>query len=372
MMSLIMGKIYIHNSILNINATEFSFFAIVLVSCFIFIVSIFILYRQSNYIYSNTIIIATLLIVSFFSALITLLWSQDFNHGVDTLGNLFLFSIFSILIFIFLIQNRGLEKLLESLLFWLSILLILTVVYKLNFGFFDRDVRFFMNGPIVFGRIMGIGFIISLFFKNDRIRRLLSVSFFIAILWTGSKGPLISAVLVYIIYLYHYHNFAKFSFYIFISSLVVFFLVSSFQFGIVERIAYAFLEYTSGDFSFGESSIGGRITIWEETYQIIMDHYVFGIGIGSWEEFTGHHWAEYPHNFFLEAFSELGVFLGILFIAPFCIFLSKKINALHLTALFLLINQQFSGDLLDARYLLVFSVLTFLYRNKPNKLMKVN
>src|SRR5690606_3743121 len=70
------------------------------------------------------------------------------------------------------------------------------LIYKGTLGLDDRGVRFFINGPIVFGWIMGWNFLICLYLFFKGFRRWLvacgAVAFFLAVLWTQSKGPLIA------------------------------------------------------------------------------------------------------------------------------------------------------------------------------------
>jgi hypothetical protein len=71
---------------------------------------------------------------------------------------------------------------------------------------------------------------------------------------------------------------------------------------------------------------------------------------------------EYPHNFALEVASELGLILGPLAVLPYLAFLVSPVRELRYLALFLAFSQQTSGDLLDSRMWLAFSLASIAIR----------
>ena len=59
----------------------------------------------------------------------------------------------------------------------------------------------------------------------------------------------------------------------------------------------------------------GRIAIWVGSLRMIREHWLFGVGLGRfWDYFEQYrintYYTRYPHNFLLEAFSELGIVGG--------------------------------------------------------------
>ncbi|HRY63641.1 MAG TPA: O-antigen ligase family protein, partial [Patescibacteria group bacterium] len=68
----------------------------------------------------------------------------------------------------------------------------------------------------------------------------------------------------------------------------------------------------------GGDSVSVRSEMWQESWQMIKDHYILGAGLGGYQEaMVGYHKKEYieiylyPHNIFLNFWSEIGL-LGLL------------------------------------------------------------
>ena len=86
-----------------------------------------------------------------------------------------------------------------------------------------------------------------------------------------------------------------------------------------------------------------------------------GVGLGGWPFFdTAARELTYPHNFFLEMWSEGGIIIGTLACFPLLIFFFVKRNIFWFIALALFIAQLVSGDLGDARQMYVFSLMAAL------------
>ena len=101
----------------------------------------------------------------------------------------------------------------------------------------------------------------------------------------------------------------------------------------------------------------------QDTVGIISSHFFTGVGSGNWgnvlySPFT------YPHNIFLEVYSELGIFLGTFLLIPCCIFIFFYKSDYFVLPLFFLISHQFSGDVADARWLLLFALFVYAEGNK--------
>jgi O-antigen ligase len=113
-------------------------------------------------------------------------------------------------------------------------------------------------------------------------------------------------------------------------------------------------------------SINYRQEMFSKTIDIIQNKYFTGIGAGLWGEYLNYD-VTYPHNLFLEAFSELGVFFGALFLVPYLFFTFNTKNYFYMFPLFFLCSQQMSGDIADARWLLMFSLVVLFNRKVTRK-----
>jgi O-antigen ligase len=109
-------------------------------------------------------------------------------------------------------------------------------------------------------------------------------------------------------------------------------------------------------------SISLRWAVIYGSFQAFLTNPILGAGLGDWANNLSNLGFIYPHNFFVEVFVEGGIFLGFLFCIPYVIFLKNPKSMLFLVSFYLLLSQQVSGDILDSRYWLVFSILCFCYK----------
>ena len=301
---------------------------------------------------------AFLLQIPVFLLALMLPWSADLNYGAYKLLNLLAASVLSTLYFLFVIQESGLAGFLRQLILGLFGLLIVALIYKWNYGLFDREVLFFMNGPIVFARLMGIASIAALLALRSRWRFILAIVFVLAAAWTESKGPLLALVLSLGLAIAFSPNsserWALAGTLTFVGA-TLFFAVRHWISGRLLALVELWTVFR-GDAA--SASIDTRLRSIERTLKLIADH-PFGIGWGSWAHGVPNNFGfYYPHNILLELVSEAGLFLGLIALLPFMWFMFSRVRALKYIALFLFLSQMVSGDLLDARYLLIFSVLS--------------
>lgn len=228
--------------------------------------------------------------------------------------------------------------------------LALTVVYKMNFGFIDREVRFFLNGPIVFGWLMGIAAIIcvKLFTARQQIGMLfVATIFFVAVYWSGSKGPLIALFCATGFIFLRHRDPSRFvqitCLALAIGTLVFLFpeLVPP-RFYAIQRV---FLGQLIED-DFG--SIGARLEMWSGAIRLFAEHPVVGIGLGNWSNrfesnFTQDFLFNYPHNIILEVLSEHGSVGAILFLFVFWRIFSNTSEVGKVIFVFSLVALLFSG-----------------------------
>ncbi len=243
----------------------------------------------------------------------------------------------------------------------LSCLLILAIIHKLNYGFgCRRDVNFFLNGPITFSRLMGMALLISIYLFAGFRRIVVMLIFLFAMVWTNSKGPLLA---LFITLLYMYFNSAE------KRKRIPDILVGTFTSLIVCFMLWQFTEinklclFNRFPNDITSSSYSVRLEMMESSVREIISQPIIGAGLGDWALVVPNKYELlYPHNIFLEVFVEFGLIFGCVFLIPyfyFILFLDRN-NIFSTLALFHFIAQQVSGDILDGRYIVVFSVLSLL------------
>ena len=237
------------------------------------------------------------------------------------------------------------------------------------------------GGPIVLSRWLCLGSLILFFHpKLSKIKYLFVVLFIIMSLFTGSRGPFYSLFLVTI--LYFFINFRK----VFWKTIIAISLISSLiivsgiytklsEFNTVSRV---FMNLKDG----GTKKSTGRFIIYQTSFNEMVN-YPMGIGSGNFDVYSDRRQhllnkkIYHPHNLFLEIFIEFGLFSFILF----CLYIFYSIrisyqknikssnkygNLLFYTFAFLMLNSMISGDLNDARLLLVFIPLMNLNSDVNN------
>ena len=152
---------------------------------------IFILNRQSKFIHW----LLFLLPIS-----LSLIWSDNYVYGIFKLGNLYISSFISLSFFMLAIKLNNLKFFINTLITMLFFLLFIAIIYKSQVGFFDRNQLFFLSGPIVFGRLMGVGAALSLIGIHSLKNKILFSIFTLAVIWTASKGPIIALLITWLTY----------------------------------------------------------------------------------------------------------------------------------------------------------------------------
>ena len=250
----------------------------------------------------------------------------------------------------------------------------------------ESRLAVFGGGPIVFSRWVGLFFIIFLYnFSVKKVFKIIALSIcIILMLFSGSKGPFFFLLLT--LFLLHVKN--K-NIIIFVATL--YFLVklnSSFILTYLSKypmlVRIFGLDETSS-ITEGTSS-SARVSLINESLVSIYDN-PLGYGLGNFSRYsdtsgvlgpTG-----YPHNFFIETWLESGFIVLLIVVVYFCILLTNVFKSLYFKGfpltqtkksmiavwIFYFLNSLVSGDLSDARFLIVFTVLYFVLNNiiKKNK-----
>lgn len=248
--------------------------------------------------------------------------------------------------------------------------LLAAFLYKLQNGLWDRQTLFLMNGPIVFGRLMSMAAVLSLLFLRGPLRVALFLLFTIAVFWSSSKGPLLALAVVLGLYMIAQRRLIVLSLVGILASLVLL-LVPELLFDLLRlldgsgRIAVILESALIGSQLSDAQAVtfGARLSAFNETITLIVQH-PMGVGLGDWQAHT-RELVDYPHNIFLEAFAEMGLVFGSLFLIPYLWPLVMAQNPLRWVTLLFVINQQVSGDILDSRYWLIFGILSCLPVRAP-------
>ncbi len=304
---------------------------------------------------------------------ITLFWSTDPTIGLDKLTTLLISGNIGFILLNTVVERHGADELAKLLMIYLGMLLLAAIPYKLAFGFFDRRVNFFINGPIVFARLMCIAALLSLFYLEGKKRVLAVILFSLAIVWTESKGPILSIALTFIaVAVIYAAPPARKKFYWYFSAFVVLivFVANYIDFTVSDlgRLG-ALYSAVTGDIDAFENyanrgSFGARFEMWTKTIALIPE-VPFGIGLGAWDSAVETRLpTPYPHNLFLELWSEGGFILGSFASIPFLAFLFAPKRMFWFIALCLFIAQMVSGDIGDGRFLLVFGLLSCFSRRE--------
>lgn len=294
-----------------------------------------------------------------------ILYSPEFL-GVQKYLNLIILGYLGAILLLIAHDSGHLEILLKLTIVFLFILFIFAIVYKSYFGFWRRDIPYFMNGAIVFGRNMCAGFFLALFFlKDSRIYYLLCMCFLFGILWSMSKGPIAAFIICFLFFLAN-KNKKYFLFYtLIIGTGLAAIINGTFDFSgtsfnrvqIGLQALFGLLPSSSAS-----GSLDARTEMYVPTLDLIKSHFFTGVGPGNWSGAINSQF-NYPHNLFLEAYSELGIVTGTLLLVPLCLFVPYFKHQMYILPLFFLISHQVSGDLADARWLLLFSILVFTTDN---------
>lgn len=304
-----------------------------------------------------------------FFGVLLLVRASNFEFAVEKIDGAIVCSCIVALLLDHGYRRFGRERFQFAFVIFSVFVLILTVVYKIRFGFFDRSTRFFLNGPIVYGWIMGLCAILSFDLWSSRRHSyllFLSFGFFLALIWTESKGSVLAFLLAMCVYLlWDLRRNIKSIVFVFCFLFCVFFLFSDVLMDMLSNSRLAAVgRFLNGDLGGAdEGSFGVRSILAEKATQEFWDNPIFGIGIGEFRfgEYV------YPHNQHLEIFAELGVFFGIahlLFVFSSFVVASRVNKAI---ILLFAVAASFSGDASYLRFLYSFCLIGYLGREPVSR-----
>ena len=292
----------------------------------------------------------------------TVMWSANPAYGLYKSGNLICVGGAASIYLWGGIRRIGMQKALRLIIVVLAGLLLLALLYKLRYGFWDRDVLFFRNGAVVFGRLMGVGALLAVYCFRGSARYATVALFALATIWTASRGPILALFVVSIVLiLLQSRSVGRAAVGTAVVSCFAFWLVANSELladvGLL-RLSETITAAREGSI-LALRSVGVRFDVNQQTIALILRK-PLGVGVGGWSHYVPGGLL-YPHNLFLELWSEGGVVLGSFALVPLLLFLIYlRSSVLAGVALFFLVAQQTSGDLLDARYLVVFSAMAWM------------
>ncbi|MEZ8024972.1 O-antigen ligase family protein [Vibrio sp. 1F255] len=339
--------------VLDVSINTIMFFLSVMLVYISYYPRYFIFRSKMTLCLSGVIIIIPILILSS---------NANFQGMEKYLNSLFL-GLLGYLIVINAINYSLKEYILKLSILFILVLFVAAVIWKLKYGFWLRHINYFMNGPIVFGRNMAVGFFLTAIFLpfGKKINIILLLIFFFGVLWSMSKGPIIAlaASSLYFLYQKNKPSFLLLVVSIFISMLFLLYTSIDLSDTPLHRIQIGFQALLGiSNSSSAAGSVGIRSEMIADTIMIINGNLILGIGAGNWQSVLNYPFT-YPHNIFIEVFSDLGIIFGAILLLPYIGFLVRPTNKIFVLPLFFLISHQVSGDISDARWLLLFSLLSF-------------
>jgi O-antigen ligase len=225
------------------------------------------------------------------------------------------------------------------------------------------------GGPIVFGRLMGLLCLGSLYFLQLHGRRLWLVPAGLAAVLSmasGSRGPFGSLLVALLVFAMLGRRTLRVLAGFFITGAGLLFLV--FQYSAVGKTTLEYFTRRLTDPVTGGFYFSQRGKLFESALDIGMADPIVGTGLGDFA-YGGVHF--YPHNLLLEIFSESGlVGVALFFLATLVAFHHigchrQRVDAATAAGLALFfVASQFSGDLYDSRSIFVFMLLCFVRKRE--------
>lgn len=300
-----------------------------------------------------------IVLVFYVYLIISSLFSTDTLYGLQKafLGLIVPFLSFEI----FIKKYRNELTVIDGLVILVVLLDIIAVVYKIRMGFFVRSVNFGVLGPITLGWLNGMAFLSLVLQKKKRFGSILLILiFFLVILWTGSKGPLIASLLITVFgFRRVFGAKLKTAVYVILGiSIMSTFLMT---YGQEIRSVRSITEFVSNPDEYsqgvGSGSIGTRQDYLNISKEMFFESPIFGVGFGGWNSsaLAGH---KYPHNVLFEILAELGI-IGLILLIIFLINF-RYFNTFGYIALFGFLSLMFSGDFSYLRYA-IFPLLIAYY-----------
>lgn len=271
-------------------------------------------------------------------------------------------------------------------------ILLMSILALVNFIGADKsDVRFTANGQNVIGFsrylvIMTIMIVTLAFNKNHILNRKTAIVFsltsFLLVILTNTKGALLSLILSIILTLLTVGKRAQLRKNLYKILIVILILILIL---IILPNKYTHRYVNIGEV-FSRGSFHSRISLYSQAITSWLNNPLVGVGFGNYK-FVNLEGYTYPHNIFLEILSEtgiIGITLFILLIINILFNIEKQIkeynndkNKIYIIMLktsfiALLISAQFSGNIYGNSILFLIGALSIKFSNYTNINVKNN
>lgn len=224
------------------------------------------------------------------------------------------------------------------------------------------------GGPNVFGRMMSLLCLASLFFwrrKGGAAFIVSSVAAVLLVILSGSRGSIVAATAgAAVFFLVERVKLRSMATFVLGACLLG---SALFLYTPVGQKAVATYEQRVNKLLIQERYSAGREDLYRDAYDMGLKSPIFGAGLAA---FPALGYGPYAHNFFLEIFSESGLVGLALLIPPFFLFgrrcwrIRGRLDGAAVAAfVFTMGAIQFSGDFYDSRALFVFMLMAFLPRD---------
>lgn len=304
------------------------------------------------------------ILLSFYLYLLVWSFAGDMSYGMS---KAFLGLVVPLVcVWLLSLRQWTTKELIASIIFTSLLVLVVGIGYKTIFGFYDRSVRFGLFGSITFGWVMSFGALASLFaYRYDRRVGSLALmfGFVVALLWSGSKGPLISFAIVFCLLFVRLFSFYRIVCACLFTIIVVYlakdYILASRAISTLVSVVSAQENYINES---GYGSIGVRWQFYKSSLEMFKNNIFLGVGFGGWGGHTMYTHHYYPHNIFVEILSEaglLGLFFLILTLGKVLCVSTLFLRSLVFVSVFALL---FSGDFSYFRYPLFFILLGVMFK----------
>ena len=353
----------------------------ILFAIFIFLSIITHLFR--NNFNSNTIVITSILILFFSFCFISTIWGLSKLYYLEKLQKVLVLIFCFVTPFYLLRFKKNIYFLFDiyhifCILVYISILTIFLIFGNIYILIDQDPSTVIKNMPdyLALGTLLSCSFILALNKKNSFFWISHKIIIFSTIVILAPRGPILSLVIILILYSlvkYNITSLFKKIFFITITSLFINIILIGFTDRLISRLTNIFdTESTS------YTSLDSRFDLTTYAWNYFLKYPITGIGFGSFGiNYSGTEDRIEPHNIILEIMSQtgiIGLFLFLLFLFTIFIFIYKKYNRddninliLILIIVFLFLQTLISTYLIDSKDLFFWLGVILCYNSINNR-----